>query len=242
MHRALRIETANQGISPSSAFVQGKAPTLEVEYTDYGYRYFGIREMPDGGRYVRGYHFVMPFTQLRPSGPKPIVDGHFWVPIDDHNVMVYNFCYTFGEVALTREESYGRNAGNNLGTDVDVDNEFRSLNNKGNDWNIDRAKQKTDTFTGIPGINTQDRAVQESMGSIVNRTLEHLGPADKAIISTRRLLEQAIRSVQDGGDPIGVAPTYYRLRAIDDVMLGETDWHVWMMNRMYPTEHAATAS
>ena len=241
MHRALRQETAGQGISPSSAFVRGNAPTLEVETTDYGYRYFGIREMPEGGRYVRGYHFVMPFTQLRPNGPKPIVDGHFWVPMDDYNVMVYNFGYTFGDEPLTHEETYGRNAGNNFGTDVDVENGFRSFNNVSNNWNIDRQVQKTDTFTGIPGINTQDRAVQESMGPIMDRTLEHLGPADKAIIATRRLLEQAVRTVQDGGDPLGVAPSYYQLRAVDDVLPSETDWHAFMMDVMYPTESAATA-
>jgi phthalate 4,5-dioxygenase oxygenase subunit len=241
MHRALRAETAGQGIDPASAFVRGKAPSLEIEYTDYGYRYFGIRDMPEGGKYVRGYHFIMPFTQLRPNGPKPIVDGHFWVPIDDYNVMVYNFGYTFGEEPLTHEESYGRNAGNNFGTDVDVENEFRSVNNKANNWNIDRAAQKMDTFTGIPGINTQDRAVQESMGPIMDRTLEHLGAADKAIISTRRLLEQAVRSVRDGADPIGVAPTYYRLRAVDNVLADDTEWHTLMMDAMHPTKPAATA-
>jgi len=38
---------------------------------------------------------------------------------------------------------------------------------KRNDWMIDRQVQKNETFTGIDGINTQDRAVQEGMGPIV---------------------------------------------------------------------------
>lgn len=45
-----------------------------------------------------------------------------------------------------------------------------------------------------------------------------------------------IRSVQGGGDPVGVAPTYYQLRAVDDVLPTETDWHAAMMDVTYPTE------
>ena len=55
---------------------------------------------------------------------------------------------------------------------------------------IDRQVQKTQTYTGITGINTQDRAVQESMGAIADRTLERLGTTDRAIIHARRILLQ----------------------------------------------------
>jgi hypothetical protein len=57
--------------------------------------------------------------------------------------------------------------------------------------------QKTETFTGIDGINVQDRAIQESMGPICDRSQEHLGPADKGII--HRLLREAINTVRAGG-------------------------------------------
>ena len=36
--------------------------------------------------------------------------------------------------------------------------------------------QKTETFSGIDGINVQDRAIQESMGPLCDRSQEHLGP------------------------------------------------------------------
>ena len=89
---------------------------------------------------------------------------------------------------------------------------------------IDRQAQKTDTFTGIVGINTQDRAVQEMMGPIVDRSREHLGPADKAIIVARKLLADAVRTVEDGGDPLGVSPTYYGLRAAESVLPADASW------------------
>ena len=83
---------------------------------------------------------------------------------------------------------------------------------------------RRETFTGIDGINVQDRAVQESMGPIVDRSLEHLGPADRAVIQARRLLLEAVRTVQDGGAPRGIAPTYYALRAAESIVARGTDW------------------
>jgi nitrite reductase/ring-hydroxylating ferredoxin subunit len=241
MHRALKKNPAHPGIGLDSPFVRGSAPTLEVENTDYGYRYFGIRTIDEDAHYVRGYHFIMPFTQLRPvGGSRPRVDGHFWVPMDDENVMVYNFGYSYGEEPLTLEESSDRSGGNNFGEDVDIHNGFMAVRNKGNDWLIERDVQKTDTFTGIKGINTQDRATQESMGKVMDRTKEHLGAADRAVIGMRKLLEAAIQVNQDGGDPPGLAPTYYNLRAADDVIPASRNWREEIMAAMYPTEPAAS--
>ena len=56
-----------RGSRCSGPFVQGGAPTLEVDVTDYGYRYVGMRPLEDGQTYVRTYHFIMPFTQIRPQ-------------------------------------------------------------------------------------------------------------------------------------------------------------------------------
>jgi hypothetical protein len=99
---------------------------------------------------------------------------------------------------------------------------------------IDQEKQRTETFTGISGINIQDRATQETMGPIVDRTREHLGPADAAIIATRKLLAEAVRIVEDGGDPPGVAPTYYEIRAAEAALPIKDDWFKALMARMYP--------
>ena len=217
LHRKITTDTKEAGISPDSPFVQGAAPEIDVETTDYGYRYFGVRPMGEDITYVRGYHYVMPFTQLRPSRyGKSVVDGHFWVPMDDYNVMVYNWGYSWGPDPLPESESALKDSGNNLETDVD------------------RQIQKYETFTGIRGINAQDRAIQESMGPIVDRTLEFLGPSDKAIVAARKLLEQAIATVKDDGEPLGVAPTYYNIRAAEDVYPRGEDWREALMGRMYP--------
>jgi len=195
--------------------------------------------MADESRYVRGYHFVMPFTALRPPGPnKKQVHGHYWVPMDDENCMVWNFYYSYGGEDMTTRITDGH-SGNAYGTFIDINNGFRPVRNRTNNWLIDRAIQKTETFTGIEGINQQDRAVQESMGPIVDRRREHLGPADKAIIATRKLLMKAVDAVERGEAPDGVAPSYYELRAAEGTFVKDTDWHAALLPRMYPQTHGA---
>lgn len=66
---------------------------------------------------------------------------------------------------------------------------------------------------------SQDLAAQESMGAIVNRTREHLGTTDKAIITFRRILIDAVRDLQNGIDPPGTDPSTYRNVRSADVML-----------------------
>ena len=234
LHRALKEYPLPGVVEVDSVAVKAGAPTLEVDVTDYGYRYFGVRPLDGDALYIRGYHFVMPFTQLRPPGPgRQQVHGHYYVPMDDETCMVWNWYYNYSDEPLT-EETHQWAGGNEYGTHIDVQNGFRPIRNRTNDWMIDRKIQKTETFSGIDGINQQDRAVQESMGPIVDRTREYLGPADKAIIMTRKLLLDAVHAVQDDRDPPGVAPSYYELRAAECVSAKGRDWRKELLPLMYP--------
>jgi nitrite reductase/ring-hydroxylating ferredoxin subunit len=208
------------------------APRLEVERTPYGFRYAGIRTIGSED-YVRVYHYVMPATQIRGfvSGMQghnhiPTIHGHFWVPIDDEQTNVYNFMYSFYpenplplDYAIAKETSSGRGPADLIpGT-------FRLKKNLANDYAIDRGVQKTKTFTGIAGINTQDYAVQEGMGPIVDRSREHLGTTDRAIIVTRQLLLEAADAVEAGGDVRGRDPgTYAGVRAADRLIPSGAPW------------------
>jgi phenylpropionate dioxygenase-like ring-hydroxylating dioxygenase large terminal subunit len=217
------------------------APVLEVESTDYGYTYSSTRPLnKEEGNYVRTYHYVMPFHQLRaaqvgrsgePTTPKS--SGHCWVPIDDHNTMVFNWTYTWGDEPLTEEEKTLRGTGNELYVDIDVENEFRSFRTRANDYLLDRAIQRTETFSGILGVNTQDRALQETMGIVANRSLEKLGTSDRAIIMARKLLLNAVKTVEDGGSPPGARGEYYGIRAIDRILPADQPWQV-LKPEMYP--------
>src|SRR5262245_57891543 len=237
LHRVLTPDTARPGFRPSDPFVRGKAPTLVVDLTDYGYQYAGIRPLGQDELYIRTYQFIVPFHQIRPSvteSGQPAVAGHMWVPMDDQTTMVYNWEYSATAAPLTEEDRLERRLGNGP---LDVDQTtFRSRRNRDNNYLLDRKVQKNESYTGIDGINAQDRAIQESMGRIVDRSREHLGPADKAIIQARRLLLQAVRAVQNGGTPRGVKPTYYSIRATEGVVPRDADWRETLTPDMATTE------
>lgn len=145
---------------------------MELETTDYGFRFIGIRNVGEKGIYVRGYHFVMPLHQSiaassnlvsRATGA-PNASDHMWVPMDGENCMIYNFTYSFNDEPITEDHWFQIEQGHGKGLEQ-VLPDFLTVGNRDNDWLIDREAQKTDTFTGIDGINAQDVAIQESMVS-----------------------------------------------------------------------------
>jgi phthalate 4,5-dioxygenase oxygenase subunit len=209
------------------------APRLEVEKTAYGYTYAGIRTL-NGQQYVRAYHYLMPAQQMRGrvQGRKggmekvPTINGHIWVPMDDFTTAVYNWQYSYDpkipvtpEYAIEHETMYGRGP-----TDL-IPGSYWLKKNLRNDYFIDRQLQKNQTFTGIEGINTQDMALQEGMGRVCDRSKEHLGTSDRAIIATRQLLMEAMDTVENGGDPRGIDPQTYRtVRAVDKMVPLDLPW------------------
>ena len=54
---------------------------------------------------------------------------------------------------------------------------------------------------GIAGIPNQDAAVQESMGPIVDRSLEQWGQSDTTIIQFRKLLLRLAADLEGGKEP-----------------------------------------
>jgi len=239
LHGTLTTNTGRAGISPSTDFARGAAPSLEVDTTDYGFRYVGIRSLGERGNYVRAYQYVMPFHHFRPrqaayqdTSNRPNIAGHMWVPVDDENCMIYNWMYNYAGEPLS-DDDREQEARLGRGPD-DLLPDFRTVRNKTNDWMIDRQVQKNETFTGIHGINTQDQAVQESMGPIVDRSRENLVNSDMAIVAARRMLLGAASTVADGGDPPGTGDSYYNVRAIDSILPKDADWKEALADQMYP--------
>ena len=210
------------------------APKLEVERTAYGFRYAGIRDVGEIGNYVRIYQFVMPFHQFRShqvnydagTGERlsiPLIKGHMWVPMDDENTMIYNWMLAVDEDKPLTPDFIDRME-TVAGRGPNGENTIRHQT-RANDWLIDREVQRTKTYTGIKGLNTQDLAAQESMGPIVDRSREHLGSTDKAIIMCRRILLDATRDIQNGNDPAGANPdTYRKIRSADVMLPKDARW------------------
>ncbi len=211
-----------------------RAPRIEVERTEYGYSYVSHRNLGPDGSYVRVYHYFMPFQQVRAQViawdgkvyPVARNFGHLWMPIDDTTTFVYNWHYAINpgpeltpELVDHHETEFGR------GDNDIIPGTFRLKRNQSNDYMIDRQAQKTKTFTGIEGVNTQDLALQEGMGPVVDRSKEFLGTSDKAIVAMRRLMLEAMKINEEGGTPRGLEPdTYRKARAYDSLVPLDDDW------------------
>lgn len=209
-------------------------PRLEVELTDYGYRYAGIRRLGDDRHRVRVTHYLLPVQQMRGTyldfaGNRPAVptvNGHIWVPVDDVTTSVFNWMYSAeADVPITDEhwERYEKQFGR--GIDDFIEGTHWLRRNLANDYLIDRDLQRTTSFTGIEGIQTQDYALQEGMGPIVDRSKETLGRSDRAVIAARRLLLEAADVVAAGGTPKGADTSPYRaVRPADKILPSSLPW------------------
>lgn len=217
-------------------------PTLEVDITEYGFRYASIRNISDDDVYLRVYQFLLPCHQMRggllthEGAPHevPAIRGHLWVPIDDEHTFVYNFMYSAGpdhpisdEFWIRQETRGGR------GPDEFIPGTPWLKRNPSNDFLIDREVQRTKTYTGIEGTNTQDYAIQTGMGPIVDRSKEALGSTDRAIQAARRLLLQAVADVEAGTPLKGTEPeSYSMVRAADMIVAKGSDWREVAADRL----------
>jgi hypothetical protein len=63
------------------------------------------------------------------------------------------------------------------------------------------------------------------MGPIVDRSQEHLGTSDRAIIAMRQLLLEATDDVEAGRVPRGAEPQTYRgVRPVDGIIENTANW------------------
>jgi nitrite reductase/ring-hydroxylating ferredoxin subunit len=219
----------------SNLFTRDGAPRIDVFETDYGYHYVSSRKIDAEKNFVRIYQYILPFQQMRPNVMQtgltsnykvPRYDGHLWVPIDDEQTWVFNWmCGYDGAAALDPDYVEELEVGYGRGRDDFIPGTYRLKANRSNDYFVDRAAQKTTSFSGISGINTQDLALQEGMGPIVDRSREHLGTSDRAITVMRKMLLAATRAVERGESPRGVDPQTYRdVRPHDGLVPAGTDW------------------
>jgi phthalate 4,5-dioxygenase len=201
------------------------SPRLTLRETPYGFTYGARRSVGDGAYYWRVTRWMYPFYSLIPGDPG--TGGRCWVPIDDEHTWTFAYqCrsetpYSESEHAQIMEGSAFPpriTRGTFALRDGYIIDSWLPVANRENDYLIDRAMQRTVNFTGIWGVNDQDRSIQEGMGPLVDRSREHLGTADLAAIAARRLLIDMARRLCAGIEPeIAAQPDLYRFRAIDVV-------------------------
>jgi len=186
-------------------------PEFDVVMHDVGFVAGGARRATGDARYWRIAQFLMPNHALTPNAfPGENIHGQAWVPIGDEACWVY--CYTWNpDRPLTEDERRAFRAGRTVHAAVDA--QWVPVRNRDNDYLIDRVAQQQRSYTGIEGVSEQDAMIQDSQGLVADRTREHLGPTDAAIIEFRRMILRAARELRGGVEPAAPrASAAYRVR------------------------------
>ncbi len=201
-----------------------RSPRFEVAGTDYGLLIGARRNAEPGHYYWRITQWLAPwYTMIPPFGDAPI-GGHAWVPADDETCWTWSFDWHPTRV-LNEDELANYRTGGGIHLEL-VPGTFKPASNRENDYRIDRTLQKSGySYTGIRGIGAQDNAMQESMGVVYDRSREHLGSSDTAIIAARRFLMRAAAALQGhGATPPGLDTAAQRVRSVSIVLPDSVSW------------------
>jgi phthalate 4,5-dioxygenase oxygenase subunit len=205
-------------------------PKIDVKTTDYGFRYAAIRDPildSDKNAYIRVTLWMPPFYGMFPA-PKGWGNMQAMVPIDDTATMFYYFKYSYdAPISPAERLEHAKWSGVEMGVDVLDAHTYAKRQNRENMWMQDRAKMRAgESLTGISGVNQQDFAVEESMGRVYDRTKEHLGAGDAAVIRMRRSIIDAARAVERGEPPLalGKSVPWSRLRAEEGTIPRSVAW------------------
>ena len=189
-----------------------RMPQFEIVEWDGGLL-VGVRRNADNDRYYwRITPFIMPWHTLIPPRAGHPIGAHVWVPIDDAHCWTWSINY-HPKRALTGAEVEAMRAGAGIHVKY-LPGTFVPVQNRSNDYMMDRVAQRSGaSYSGIEGISMQDASLQESMGSIQDRTRENLCPTDLGIVMMRRVLLAAAHANRSGGRIPGLDPAEQRVRS-----------------------------
>ncbi len=212
----------------TSTVIRGgdQAPAIEVQDTWYGFRYAGLRTTPAGYTHARVTDFIMPFGCYIATTPVGGDNLLMMVPIDDDHFFRMSFT-TKRAVKAPGYENFANNAmGARRAPMPPPNSSFAEPPSLANDFFIDREAQKLVSYTGIRGIPQQDMAVTESMGTIYDRSHEHLGRTDAAVIRMRRMLIKAATDLENGIEPpaLDASMPFTSIRSAEKVLAPGEDW------------------
>ncbi len=213
------------------------APRFDVRKKDYGLLIGGRRNADKGGHYRelkttaregayywRITQFLMPFHSMFPRAFVAPGNGHAWVPIDDENTWTWSMHWR-EDAPITDEERTDLLGPNGIYPELVPDGSFRTVASTDNDYFLDRDLQRDGNFTGLIGVRVQDLSIVERMGAIMDRTKEHLGTTDTAIIAFRRMILKAARDLQKGKEPYAAShPEIFRVKSGAAVVSKDLDW------------------
>lgn len=189
--KQFRDKTEGGNIPITKVLREYPRPDIHVDETNFGLKITALRHMDNDFTHVRVTNQIFPEAICIPMSREMIIT-QWHVPVDDETCYWFTLFTSFDKPVdkkLMREQRLKEHS---LPT-------YASLKNKTNNYHYDPQEQATTTFTGMgQDINVHDQWAVEGMGRIQDRTQEHLGRSDMAIIRYRRMLRAAIAAVANG--------------------------------------------
>ena len=213
------------------------SPDLEVEDTDFGFRYCAMRAAvgADGSPEIYGRVSTFAFPSsvyVNHTGilliAVPITTSRaqfvmiFWdeekpigVGQDRENLRAY---FGIDDEGMT-----------NWGLHRDT-HDLPTSPNRANNYKQNRERMRSgESFSGMHQFIPEDFGVAQSMGAVLDRTKEHLVPADRAIAKYRRLMIENAQAIANGAEPAGLNPARPP-RAMNGMMKSREEWKSWFAN------------
>ena len=215
-------------------------PRFSIAEHPVGFAAGAARDGDPGELYWRVSQFMLPNHSLAPNAlPGENYQGQTWVPIDDESCWIYT--YAWNPVRPLSNAERSKIEGGH-GVFAQLGEQYVPLRNRTNEYLIDRADQKSSSFTGIKGVAEQDAMVQDSQGYIVDRTREHLTPTDAAAVRFRRIMLAGVKALRTGQEPAAAGKaSAYLLRGGSWVAKDSTSFEDMMQERFQdPTGRAVT--
>jgi phthalate 4,5-dioxygenase len=198
---------------------------IEVDDTWHGFRYAGIRQTPNGHRHARITAYIFPASTIIaqiPFSTRQI----FVVPADDYTTHRYNFTtqppsnpHGYGGPLFFSYEKYPFSMMPPSGI-------VPRTYTRENDYQINRVAQKGTSYSGIRDFRSQDAMATETAGPIYDRTREHLGSTDVALIHMHRQLLRAAKGLAERKEPpaLGGSGDFRSIRGAEKILAEGEDW------------------
>jgi phthalate 4,5-dioxygenase len=188
--KQFRGSSTNSDIPMTRLLREFQSPEILIEPTDFGMRLMALRKINEEQTHVRVTNQVFPQAFVIPlSADISITQWH--VPVDDTHCYWYAMFTSF---TAPIDKQQMREKRLKLYTLPD----YKPRVGKHNRYGFDVKEQLTQTYTGMgTDINVHDQWAVESPGCIQDRTREHLGTSDKAIMMYRKQLLAAMQN-QEG--------------------------------------------
>lgn len=189
--KQFRGASADSDMAITKVLREYDRPDIQVEPAPYGMRLTALRKLSETDTHVRVTNLVFPQAFVIPMSSEMTI-SQWHVPVDDTHCYWYAIFTSFTGPVDKQQMRDQRLATIELP-------DYTSRKNKRNNYGYSVEEQLSATYTGMGmDINVHDQWACESLGPIQDRTREHLGTTDKAVIAYRRLLVNAIEGTQAG--------------------------------------------